>query len=123
MIGLEFVVGNWVGGKVQFMLVTAWEMERVGHSGLSAFILLGELEETHLAVVELVRIGNMEELSELGKEIDGEAQQSCSLLEGGEGHQRGGYHLPPSKDDGPYGLHGLAVIVCLRPAVDSGRGG
>jgi hypothetical protein len=73
--------------------------------------------------VELVRIGNMEELSELGKEIDGEAQQSCSLLEGGEGHQRGGYHLPPSKDDGPYGLHGLAVIVCLRPAVDSGGGG
>ena len=62
-------------------------------------------------MVELVRIGNMEELSELGKEIDGEAQQSCSLLEGGEGHQRGGYHLPPSKDDGPYGLHGLAVIV------------
>ena len=33
-----------------------------------------------IAVVELVRIGNMEELSELGKEIDGEAQQSCSLL-------------------------------------------
>ena len=31
-------------------------------------------------MVELVRIGNMEELSELGKEIDGEAQQSCSLL-------------------------------------------
>ena len=30
--------------------------------------------------MELVRIGNMEELSELGKEIDGEAQQSCSLL-------------------------------------------
>ena len=52
-----------------------------------------------IAVVELVRIGNMEELSELGKEIDGEAQQSCSLLEGGEGHQRGGYHLPPSEDD------------------------
>ena len=40
MIGIEFVVGDWVGGKVQFMLVTAWEMERVGHSGLRAIILV-----------------------------------------------------------------------------------
>ena len=74
-------------------------------------------------MVKLVRIGNVEALSELGMEIDEEAQQSCSLLEGGEGHKRGGYPLSPSEDDGPYGLHGLAVIGCLCAAVDSGGGG
>ena len=39
MIGIDFL-GDWVGGKVQFLLVTAWEMERVGHSGVRAFILV-----------------------------------------------------------------------------------
>ena len=46
-----------MGGKLmlQFMLATAWEMERMGHIGVRAFIMvrdlglrLGELEETLL---------------------------------------------------------------------------
>jgi hypothetical protein len=59
-----------VGGKVmlQFMLAKAWEMERMGHSGVRAFILVRDLglrlEESLLA---------MESLGELvreGKEIE-----------------------------------------------------
>ena len=71
-----------MGGKLmlQFMLATAWEMERRGHSGVRAFIMvrdlglrLGQLEETLLVMVEIVRMGNMEDLGELvkvGKEIE-----------------------------------------------------
>ena len=65
---------------LQFMLATAWEMERRGHSGVRAFIMvrdlglrLGQLEETLLVMVEIVRMGNMEDLGELvkvGKEIE-----------------------------------------------------
>ena len=71
-----------MGGRVmlQFMLATALDMERMGPSGVRTFIMvrdlgfrLGELEETLLAMVELVRMGNMEDLGELvkvGKEIE-----------------------------------------------------
>ena len=38
----EFVVGAWMGGKVmlQFMLATALDMERMGPSGVRAFIMV-----------------------------------------------------------------------------------
>ena len=74
----EFIPSDWMGGKVmlQFMLATAWEMERMGHSGMRAFILvadlgqkLGEKEEMILAMVERVRRdGECDMLGELVRE-------------------------------------------------------
>ena len=61
-------------------------------------------------MVELVRIGNMEELSELGKEIDEEAQQRCSLLEGMEDTKEVETIFHQVEIMGPYGL---VVIGCL----------
>jgi len=74
----EFIPSDWMGGKVmlQFMLALAWELERMGHSGVRAFILvqslgkkLGEKEEMILAMVEIVRRGDRcDMLGELARE-------------------------------------------------------
>ena len=54
---------------LQFMLATAWEMELMGHRAESIHLdqeswsEVGELKETFLAMVGLVRIGSMEELA------------------------------------------------------------
>ena len=58
----KFVENDWMVGKIvlQFMLSTAWELERMGHSGIKAYRLvrdlgkrLGKLEEVLLAIVEI----------------------------------------------------------------------
>ena len=80
-------------GKVmlQFMLATAWEMELMGHRAESIHLdqeswsEVGELKETFLAMVGLVRIGSMEELGghvivRVGKEVEIKKPISVVLL-------------------------------------------